>query len=106
MKLLVNAVEFVVSKLHFGFPVTVHAPAHAQVRKLINLIHLLDFTVTGLTLLLSGIHVLRMVEINVVWQVMNPDPFNGFTLSAILLGIRIPSGELVQFLNLCSTIHL
>jgi hypothetical protein len=31
---------------------------------------------TGLTLLLTGIYVLGMVEINMIRQVVNPDPLN------------------------------
>ena len=58
MKLFVDAVIFVVGKLNLGFAVTIHTPAHAEIRMLINFVHLLDLTMTGLTLDLSGTYVL------------------------------------------------
>jgi hypothetical protein len=106
MELLINAVEFVVGELHFGFPVAVNAPTHAEVCKLINLIHLLDLTVTGLALLLPCIHVLGMVEIYMIRQVMDADPLDGLAFSVVLLLGRIPAGKFVQLLDLRCAIHL
>ena len=80
VEFFVNAVEFVIGKLHFGFPVTVYTPAHAQVSKLVYFVHFLDFTMAGLALLLTGFYVLGVIKIYVIGQVMNANPFNGLCL--------------------------
>ena len=55
---LVNAVKSVVFELHFGFAVTVNAPAHAQVGELFHFAHFLDLSMAGLALHLSCFYVL------------------------------------------------
>ena len=80
MELLVNAVKFIpgtvaVIEINFCLAVTVHAPTHAQFSFLLYFIHFLDISMTGLAGYISYFNMLCMVEINVVWQVMNLYPF-------------------------------
>ena len=105
MELLIDAVEFVVGELYLGLPVAIHTPAHAEVSKLVHLIHLLDLTVTGLALLLACIHVLGMVEINMVWEVVDADPLDRLAITSVLFFGRIPAGILVQLLDLSRSVH-
>jgi hypothetical protein len=95
VKLLIHAVEPIVLKLNIGFSVTVNTPAHAKVAKLLHFSHLLNRTMTGLTLHAPYFGVLRVVEINVVRKVVNLDPFDGFTLACVFIERRIPSGILI-----------
>ena len=68
MEFLINTVELIISELNFRISVTVYAPAHAEVSKLIHLAHFLNFTVAGLAILFAHGYVLRMIEINMVGQ--------------------------------------
>src|SRR5689334_12037398 len=106
MKLFVNAIELVTGELHFRCPVTVYAPTHTQVTELVNLIHLLDRAVACLALYISRFHVLRMVEINMVRQVVYSYPLDLFCRFSILPGLGIPAGIVIQFLYLSGTVHL
>ena len=78
----VDAVELVarstcrVNKVHFRFAVTVHAPTHAKLGKLLHFVHFLDISMTCLTGDFSSNCVLRVVEVNVVRKVMDFNPFN------------------------------
>jgi hypothetical protein len=76
MEFFVDAIESIVFKLHFGFSVTVHTPAHAKIRELLYFTHFLNFTMAGLALHLSGFYVLGMVKIYVVGQIVDTNPFN------------------------------
>src|ERR1700722_13505226 len=64
MKAFVNAVELVaivpgaVGEVHLRSTVTVDAPAHAKRSELLDLIHLLNGTMTGLALYFTGFGVL------------------------------------------------
>ena len=58
VEFFVDGVKFIISKLDLSFPVTVHAPAHAQISKLLNLAHFLDFSMAGLALYFAGVNVL------------------------------------------------
>jgi hypothetical protein len=68
MVFFVDAVKSIVFKLHFGFAVTVHTPAHAKVRELLHFTHFLNFTMAGLALYLSGFYVLGMVYASMAWS--------------------------------------
>jgi len=78
MELLVNAVELVAGavcvEVDLGLPVTVDTPAHAQFRKLFHFIHFSDLTMAGLALYIAGSYVLRVIEVNMVGQVMDLYP--------------------------------
>src|SRR5688572_1613029 len=77
MKLLINAVVFIsgagalIQEIYFGLPVTVNTPAHAEISKLVNLRHFLDVSMTGLASKFAHLHMLAMVEINVIRKVVN-----------------------------------
>ena len=85
VKFFVDAVEFVpftgsfIEKIDFRFPMTVNTPSHAQLGKLVYLRHFLDIPVTGLTILLTNLHMLTMIEINMIGEIMNFYPLNWFT---------------------------
>ena len=83
MKFFINAVEliamaFIVAELNVCCTMAIDAPSHAQISKLLHLVHLLDLTVAGLTLHPAYLNMLGVVEINQVREAMDPYPFNWF----------------------------
>jgi hypothetical protein len=92
VEFFINAVEFIIGELHLGIAMTIDAPAHAQVGKLVHLIHFGDITMARLALLLSNHHVLGVIKVNMIRQVMNALPFDRLTVPGILLLIGIPAG--------------
>ena len=76
MNRLISVIKFVVEKLDFCISVTIHAPAHAQVGNLSYPIHFLDGAMAGIALYLTNGYVLGMTEIDMILQVVNPDPLN------------------------------
>src|SRR5215471_11722557 len=106
----INTIEFIaitliVIKVDLGFAVAVDAPSHAQRCKLVYFVHCSNFSMAGLALLLACSHVLGMVEINMVRQVMYPDPFNGFPFAHICSLGRVPARSCIYLLNFLGPIH-
>jgi hypothetical protein len=62
MELLVNTVEFIVSKLNFCFPVAIDTPSHAEICKLVYFTHFLNLSMAGLAGLLAYRNMLRMIK--------------------------------------------
>lgn len=100
MELFVNAIEFIpislaIREIHFRGPVAIDAPAHAERRKLLHLVHFRDIPMTGLALHLTRTDMLGMVEVNMIGQVVNFHPFNllsglvVFPRSGIITGIAV-----------------
>ncbi len=63
MEFLVDTIELiafsaVVIEVNRCFTVTIHTPSHAQLRELEYFIHLVNITVTGLALHITGTNVL------------------------------------------------
>ena len=99
VEMLVNAVELVatvagrIREVHLGRTVTVDTPAHAEGSKLVHFIHLLDRSMTGLTLYLSGLRMLGVVKVYVVGEIVDLDPFYRFgILGMIRAGFGIVTG--------------
>src|SRR5580692_3397592 len=89
-KFRVDAIKFIsgltaraVGEIDPARPMTIDAPAHAQRRELVNLIHVLDRAMTGLALHLTRMHMLRVAEENMIGQVMDTNPFHGLPLAGI-----------------------
>src|SRR5690625_7141497 len=59
-----------IRKIHIGSSVTIDTPSHRQSRILLYYFHFLHRTMTGLTSLSTGVHVLLVTKINVIWQIM------------------------------------
>src|SRR5258705_9033714 len=100
VKFFVNIIKFVamalvIIKLNVCCTMAIDTPSHAQVGKLFNLIHFLNFTMTGLTLNPANFYVLGMIEISQVRQVMNLYPFNWLTRLVVGFAGRIPAGILI-----------
>jgi hypothetical protein len=74
--LIVLSVKTVVFELDFCFAVAGDTPAHTQCGVLINHIHFLYRTVAFLTFDLTHRNVLGVVEVSVVWKVVDTNPFN------------------------------
>ena len=98
----VDGVEFVAvyavwpfGKVDFCGSVTVDTPAHAEGGELFDLVHLLDGAVTGLALYMADVDVLRMIEIDQVGKVVNPDPFDGMARFRIPVAVRVPASVAV-----------
>jgi hypothetical protein len=67
------------SKVYLGLAMAVDTPAHAQVAILIDFFHFFDRTMTGLASDTTDFDVLGVVEVDQVWEVVDADPFDGFT---------------------------
>ena len=89
-----------IGKIDFCGPVTIDTPPHAQLGKLVYLIHLLNGAVTGLALHFPGMYVLRMAEKDVIRQVMNFYPFHRFAIMRIFSFFRVVPRIAVQFFYL------
>uniref|UniRef100_UPI00373FDFE5 hypothetical protein n=1 Tax=Salegentibacter sediminis TaxID=1930251 RepID=UPI00373FDFE5 len=79
---------------------TIHTPPHGKRCILINHLHLLDWTMTCLTLHPTHTYMLRVVKVSKVWKIMNSHPLNWLSFSGIRLCRRIPANGIVQFCNL------
>ena len=108
----VDAVKFIpcldvgaVGEIDLRGSVTIDAPTHAQLGKLIYLVHLLYRTVTGLTLYFTGMNMLGMAEEYMIRQVMNLYPFHRLTFPRIFSFFRIIAGMTEQFLYLFIGVH-
>ena len=71
---LITLPGFFIQEVYFRFPVTVDTPAHAEILKLVYFRHFLDIAMALLALNLAYLDVLRVVEINVVWEVVDLCP--------------------------------
>ena len=96
-KSAVDAIEPVsligaVGEINPGGPVAVDTPAHAQGSELPDLIHLLNWPVTGLTLDLAGLGVLGMAEKNVIGKVVDLHPFDRMAILRVFPLIRVIAG--------------
>ena len=81
MESFVNAIEFIpvsggIREINFGSAVTVDTPAHAEFGELFHLVHLGDGSVAGLALHFTCADMLGMVEIYMVGQVVDLNPFD------------------------------
>src|SRR5579863_8539416 len=83
MEFFINTIEFIsciargrIRKIDFCCSMTVDAPSHAQRRKLFHLIHLLNGSVTSLTLHFSSAYVLGMAEKYMIRKVMDFYPLH------------------------------
>jgi len=56
--------------------VAVDTPTHAQDIILVDFVHLFDWAVAFLTFNASGNHVLLVIEVGIIGEVVNPDPFH------------------------------
>lgn len=100
------ALSFIVVEINLAFAVAVHAPAHAEFRKLVNFAHLGDFTMAGLALNLACACVLRVAEEYVVGQAVYFNPFDGFARVTVFFLRRIPSGCCVELFDFFCSVHL
>jgi hypothetical protein len=76
-------------KVHTRRTMAVDTPTHAQWRKLANFIHILDRTMTGLALYLARADMLRMTKKHMIGEIMDADPFDGFSGVRIFSFLRI-----------------
>ena len=82
LEVLINAVELVavrtgrIREVDLCSAVAIDTPAHAQRRKLMYFIHLLDRTVAGLTLNFTRCGMLGMAKEDVVGKVVDLYPFD------------------------------
>ena len=112
VEMLINAVKLIATRscrireVDLRSTVTVDTPAHAQGRKLMYLVHLLDRTMAGLTLHFTGCGVLGMAKEDVVGKVVNLYPFDRLGIFG-MVGARlgIITDITVQFLDLSRSIH-
>ena len=84
-------VVFIIHELHLGLAVAVDAPAHAQRRVLVQFLHGLHRPVAGLALQFSDRNVLGVIEIYVVRQVVDTDPFDR-AVDAVVVHFLIGKG--------------
>src|SRR5678810_753372 len=88
MEFFINAIKLIAAaiiiiEIHFGFAVTVDAPTHAQIGKLVYFIHFLNGAVASLALYLSCIYMLCVIKINMIGKVMNFYPLYRFCFRRI-----------------------
>src|SRR5579862_745946 len=98
MELFINTVKFVsriagsgIRKINLCCPVTVDAPSHTQRSKLLHFIHLLNWSVTGLTLYFSGPYVMGMAEKYMIRKIMDFYPLYRFAGLGVLSALGIIS---------------
>jgi hypothetical protein len=71
-------VERIGLKLHLPCAVALNAPSHSQVVDLVDSVHLRHFAVTFCTVQFPDYNMLGMIEIGMIGQVVDPDPFDAF----------------------------
>ena len=90
MEFLVNAVEFItivpgrIREIDLGRTVTVDTPTHAELCKLLHLVHFLDRTMTGLALHFAGAGMLHMAEEYMVGEIVDLHPLNRLGILGVI----------------------
>ena len=93
-KFAVDTIELValvgaVREIDLRGPVTVDTPAHAQRRKLLDLVIFLHGSMTGLALHLARLSMLCVAEENMVGEIMDLDPFYRMRTRLVGIGARL-----------------
>lgn len=109
----VKGIEFIslmmvsaIGKIHAGSAVAIDAPAHAQRRELVDLIHFLNGPMAGLALDMARIYMLGVAEEDEVGQVMDLYPFYRVPRACISAFCGVIAGIREQLLDLLVRIDL